>query len=115
MSAIACTLSGPDLQGRLSAIAELARRALLGHERQGPTLRLHYDLGVAAELEKLVAQERVCCAFLDFELACRADAVHLDITVPAQAAEFVDTLLAHFLGERSAPTVGRAAPCGCQH
>lgn len=110
---IACTLSGPDLEVRLTAIAELARRALLGHERRGPILHLRYDLAAAAELEKLVEQERICCAFLDFDLARRADAVHLDIKVPAQAAEFVDTLLAHFLGKSSGQAVEFAAPCRC--
>lgn len=111
---IACTLIGPDLKRRLAAIAALARRALLSHEQVGATLRLRYACDAADELESLVDQERLCCAFLDFELVRSVDAIQLDIKVPAQATEFLDTLLAHFLGRGAASTIDSAAPCGCQ-
>lgn len=111
---IACTLSGPDLQQRLAAIAALARRALLSHEQVGATLRLRYALDAADELESLVEQERLCCAFLDFELTRRVGAIQLDIKAPAQATEFLDTLVAHFLGRGAASTSDSAARCGCQ-
>ena len=102
---IACTLDAQELKSRFAEISALAGRALLHHEQDGRTLHLRYGLGAAAQLERLVAQERQCCAFLQFDLHRTPDAVHLDITAPAEAGEFAPLLYAHF--------VGRAARLDC--
>jgi hypothetical protein len=67
-----------------------------------------YDLGAAAQVERLVEQERQCCAFLQFDLRRTPNAVHLDITAPAEAGEFAPLRYAYF--------VGRAArrDCACR-
>ncbi len=110
---IACTLPGPQLRERLVAIAQLAKRSLLSHVQDGATLRLQYTPGVADELERLVALERECCAFLDFELVRTRDATHLAITAPADATEFAPVLLAHFLGNAPENSGGCTTGCGC--
>jgi hypothetical protein len=56
---------------------------------------------------ELVDQERQCCAFLQFDLHQAPDAVHLDITAPAEAGEFAPLLYAHFIGQAALPD------CGC--
>ena len=106
-----CTLGPHDLQRRFAAIRELAHRALLSHEQVGPTLRLRYSATAAAALERLIALERSCCAFLRFELLRHADEVSLDITAPAEAGEFAPLLYAHFVGEASC--VLESASCKC--
>ena len=110
---LACTLPSPQMRERVAAIASLAQRGLLAHQQCGPSLYLRYSSTVAHELERLVAQERECCPFLDFELTHRVDAVHLIITAPAAAAEFASTLTSHFLG-KPAQQRGCAPSCGCK-
>ena len=110
---IACTLPGPQLRERLTTIAELAQRMLLSHEQEGRVLRLRYVSSAAEELDRVVAQERECCAFLDFELVRRSDAVHLIITAPAGAEEFASVLTSHFLGKAQAQVEGCSPSCGC--
>ncbi len=94
--AIACTLGAGDYRERLAAIRDLAARALHGSRRDGLRLELDYDLPARAEVEALVAQERACCPFLDFDLHAEAGAVRLTITAPERAREAADELFAHF-------------------
>lgn len=102
---ITCTLEARELRSRCAEISALADHALLHHEQEGRTLHLRYGLGAAAQLKRLVAQERQCCAFLQIDMHRTPDAVHLDITAPAEAGQFVPLLYGHF--------VGRAARLDC--
>jgi len=102
---IACTLAARELRSRFAEISALADHALLHHEQEGRTLHLRYGLGATAQLGRLVAQERQCCAFLQIDMHGTPDAVHLDITAPAEAGEFAPLLYAQF--------VGRAARLDC--
>lgn len=110
---IACTLPGQQRQERLTSIATLARRALISHEQDGRTLRLRYRKDAASELAGLVAKERVCCYFLEFELVNLPEAVDLLITSPLGAEEATSVFTSHFLGEVEAPVEGCSVPCGC--
>jgi hypothetical protein len=110
---IACSLPGPAMRDQLAAIARLAQRALLSHEQDGRTLRLRYSNDAADDLEVLVARERECCAFLDFTLVRRPDAVHLDITAPPEAGQLAPVLSAHFRGNAAPQVAGCSAGCGC--
>ena len=112
---IACTLGPNDLKARLDRIAQLAQQHLLAQRREGPALHLLYAREAAAQLKDIVALERECCAFLNFELAERAKVVELTITAPAEASEFAGVLFEHF----SASAVAAAGPrcvasCGCR-
>jgi len=100
---IACTLDAVDFKVRTTSIRDLARRSLLKSSRGRLTLSLVYAPDAAAEVSELVAKERACCAFLDFDMTTRADGVHLVITAPERAAEAADMLFDYF-----APDLARA-------
>ncbi|RZI98248.1 MAG: hypothetical protein EOP39_27100 [Rubrivivax sp.] len=70
-----------------------------------------YDLAAAPELAEVIAMERECCAFLDFELRMHADAVELVIDGPRQEGADTQWLFFQFLPEPQAPGVG--AECAC--
>jgi hypothetical protein len=110
---IACTLGAYELKSRFAEIGALAGRSLLDHEQDGRTLHLRYALDAAAQLERLVDQERQCCPFLQFDLRKARDAIHLDITAPMEAGEFAPLLYAHFIGEAAVVERGCGSSCGC--
>ena len=94
---IACCLSAAEYQTRLARIENLTRRALRTHTRDNLVLRLVYAPEAAGEVRKLVEQERMCCAFLTFDLDQQPNAVSVTITAPEAAAVSVDVLFGHFL------------------
>jgi hypothetical protein len=81
---IACTLDGPDRAVRGREWAALRERARRGEHRTETTLTTIWrrDEGVQAEVERLVASERECCAFLSFELTIGDDSVTLVTAFP---------------------------------
>ena len=94
---IACCLSDGDYQRRIAWIADLTREALQTHERDDLMLRLVYAPEAAAKVRALVEQERICCAFLTFEVHEHSDAMYVTITAPEDARRAADTLFAPFL------------------
>jgi hypothetical protein len=64
---------------------------------EGRTLRLMYDAAAAQELARIVELERVCCAFLDFDIKASANEVELSITAPEQDGTDAQWLFAQFL------------------
>ncbi|MBX3494364.1 MAG: hypothetical protein KF899_15465 [Parvibaculum sp.] len=96
---IACTLGAGDFEVRIAMIRDLARRHLRRSDRDGLMLRLVYDGEARSEVEEFVARERLCCAFLDFELRHDEDGVQVVIVAPAAAAEAAEMLFAHFAPE----------------
>jgi hypothetical protein len=75
---IACTLDGPDRAVRSREWAAL-RGARTSEVRTATTLTTTWrrDDIAQAELARLVAAERECCAFLSFELTTGDDSVTL--------------------------------------
>lgn len=69
---LACTLSIADFKARAKWFNVLTSEALLSHEIHGSSARLHYKLDVFADIKKLIRNEQVCCAFLQFEVVCRS-------------------------------------------
>lgn len=112
---MACALSTDDLKARFVEIGELAGRALLGHEQEGRTLHLRYAKAAANDLERLVAKERTCCEFLQFDIRTLDDHVYLDITAPVEAGEFAPLLYAHFIGagEQQNQVAAGTSSCAC--
>ncbi len=100
---IACTLNAGDFKERTASIRDLAQRALLKSSKDRLTLSLVYAADAADEVSELVAKEKACCAFLDFDMTTRSDGVHLVITAPESAAGSADMLFSHF-----APDLARA-------
>ena len=64
------------------ALEVLGGEDLLDHRLDGTRLRLTYHRDALANLESIVAQERVCCSFLRFSLEPDVDAVRLTIDAP---------------------------------
>jgi hypothetical protein len=94
---LACCLSTRDYKNRTAWIENLARTALRNHVRDDLVLRLVYAPYAAEDVQWMVAQERICCAFLTFDLDRRTDAVCVTITVPEAARESADMLFEPFL------------------
>ena len=105
---IACCLSGGDYQRRIAWIEHLTSEALRSGARDDLVLRLLYPSEVAGEIQKMVEQERICCAFLTFDLDERADAVCLTIPAPQAARDSAD-FFGQFLAGRRALPIGSGA------
>lgn len=81
----ACTLSAADSRTRQADWTQLLERAAvtLTPVEGGTRIALAPLAGVRAELDRLVAAERECCPFLDFEVEETGGV--LAVTIPAQA------------------------------
>ena len=97
-----CCLSAGAYRNRITWIESLTRRALRSHARDDLVLRLAYTSEAAADVRIMVEQERICCAFLTFDLKDEADCIRVTITVPEAARASADMLFGHFLATRSA-------------
>lgn len=108
---IACALLPADLQQRMAWIRAVTARHLVRHRVEGSVLHLTYRAEAGPELERLVAQERECCAFMRFALKEATHAVELIIVAPEGAHGGGHWLFDQFLplGQRQAPRAG----CGC--
>lgn len=105
---VACTLSPAGLAGRLEWIRRVTKRSLLSHRLEGSTLRLRYEPGARADVEQIVAGERECCSFLQFDLQVLPEAVEVTIRAPEGAEADAHWLFHQFLPQR--PPQGA---CGC--
>ena len=97
---IACTLSPADMPRREADIRALGRDSLLSaecSERQA-LLRFRPGRATRARVEKIVAAESECCAFMDFDLSDTDDAITLTITAPKGGEETVHLLAGLFAG-----------------
>lgn len=110
LAPVACTLGASDFAERIASIEALNRRSLVRQERDDLVLRLVYEPGARAAVEALVAQERACCAFLDFDLAETRDGLRLTITAPERARTGAEAMFDEFAG---APAPARSGGCGC--
>jgi hypothetical protein len=72
--------TGPE---RLLEYRRLFGQALIGRERTatGIRFRLRADDGIEAWVRDLVAREKACCAFFNFDIRTDGDEVHWDTTV----------------------------------
>jgi DNA-binding transcriptional MerR regulator len=90
---VACTLNAADQRMRLAEWTELLA---LVEERQAVDggVRLRFPPGpqLAGRLADLAAREHSCCAFFTFTLRPTSDALVLDVTAPADAAEVLANL-----------------------
>jgi hypothetical protein len=82
---VACSLSATDARTRLADWERLLERAAVTRTpvEGGTRVALAPLDGVRAELDRLVAAERECCPFLDFEVEEGGGV--LAVTIPAEA------------------------------
>jgi hypothetical protein len=91
----ACTLPTTERPLRLAEFDTLFATAARSVERLGPThvrMRLTGDAGLADTVRDLTAREAACCSFFRFTVTPAAEAVTLDIEVPAAYADVLDAL-----------------------
>lgn len=100
---MACTLTPGDAKQRAAKIRALTARSLRHIERQPLAIELTYASEAATEIRDLVAAERICCAFLTFELQENEQRVRLTITAPESAGEPSNMLFAMFAPEHTHP------------
>lgn len=81
---IACSLSGSDLQRRLSEIAAVGHEALLDATITADRAILFFrdDDDIKRRLQAIVAAESACCPFLQLRLGPEADGLTLAIAAP---------------------------------
>jgi hypothetical protein len=91
---IACTLSAADLRARGEELRALGGDGLLdATEQEGrAVLRFRPDASIRERVERVVAAESECCAFLEFALVHSDDATVLTISAPNGGAEIVHEL-----------------------
>jgi len=106
---VACSLDARYLKERLAWIAGLNAKSLKSSRRDGRTIILDYDHGAIDDVCKMVAGERECCPFLQFEIKVERDAVRLSILAPQEGAEAADALFDAFATRAPA----EVRPCGC--
>jgi hypothetical protein len=82
---IACTLHPADAPEREAEIRSLGREALEGVDREPrrAVLRFSGRAGVRERVERVVAAESACCAFLAFDLADAGGVTVVTILAPA--------------------------------
>lgn len=78
---IACTLTAPELPGRMASARELGEQALVDLEVADRRALLRFD-GHRADVDELVAAESGCCAFFDFDVRQSGRKVELEIVTP---------------------------------
>ena len=89
---IACTLGATDQDARIEEWRQLRRDALLGETREGSvsTTLWKSSAGVLERLGALVAAERRCCSFFDFNLEQEESVIRLRTTYPPGAEAVLD-------------------------
>ena len=95
---IACSLSAGDLNDRLAEIAGLGRDALLEAELAGRRAELRFVSApdIRQRLERIVAAESECCAFLTMTTREEGDALVLTIVAPEGAELVLEELVDGF-------------------
>jgi len=95
---IACSLNATELPIRLAAMTDLGRDALLeAHtEDRRALLRFAAGSGVRERVEKIVAAESQCCAFLAMQVIDARDEVVLSIAAPEGAEPVLEELVSAF-------------------
>jgi hypothetical protein len=95
---IACSLSATELSVRQAQMAELGRDALLDATVDGRRAELRFAgrPGVRERVERFVAAEGECCAFLAMRVEQAPDQVRVTIDAPDGAELVLEELVAAF-------------------
>ncbi len=89
----ACTLPTAERPLRVDEFDALFATALRDQQRLSPTrLRWRLDPGAGRTVRDLIGRESSCCAFFSFAVRSGADAVQVDVEVPAAHVNILDAL-----------------------
>lgn len=99
---IACSLKASELKQRLAEIAAVGADSLSSRSGEGgtTTLRFRSEPATRQRLQAIVAAEKECCPFLEFELRSEADELVLTITAPPGGEPVAAGLADAFAGPR---------------
>jgi hypothetical protein len=98
---IACSLSAVDLEARRAELAEIGRRGLVSLTQASAdraVLDFNPDPRTKRDLERVVAAEAECCAFLEMNIT-EGDSLTLSIAGPPEAGALVEELARAIAGE----------------
>lgn len=98
-----CTLPLDDFPARTDQVQRLVD-GLRSRERDERRVRLSFDPGLTRVVTAFVRDESECCAFFDFAVEERDDAVQLTVEAPAGAEPLLESLSAVFDPERRGDT-----------
>ena len=95
---MACTLGASDGPGRFRRWQRLHQLAAPTYQLTNGELEVRYQAGpeVLAELEALVAAERVCCAFVSWAVTEDGGQPVLRLTAPAGSPQDIEPIAAMF-------------------
>jgi hypothetical protein len=101
---IACSLSAIALPVRQAQMAELGRDALVATHVAGSHAELSFaaGAGVRERVQRFVAAESECCAFLTMRVHDAPDEVRLTIDAPEEAEPVLAEFVSAFRGEPQA-------------
>ena len=111
----ACQLSKPALAGRLGEIDTLlgAHCREVKEEDDGYAIRFDDAAGVREAVERLAAQERACCPFLDWRFEPSRDgSFWVRVGGSAEARTFLEGLFPSLAGEEGERGNGTRVPHG---
>lgn len=94
---LACSLDGPALGERLAEMRAVGRESLIAADPVG-NLRFRASPAVRRRLERIVAAEAECCAFLSLELSERDGELQLAVAAPEGAEPVAAALVEAFTG-----------------
>ena len=92
---VACTLDRRRYDEQLARNHALAR-LLIDRQRDGQRLTLTYPCSAAPDVHRMVAAERECCAFIDFDVRESTDTIAVTMTLPETATAVADEVFAQF-------------------
>lgn len=95
---VACTLGASDGPSRLRRWQHLHQIAAPTAQLTNGELKVRYRAGpeVLAELQELVAEERVCCAFVSWAVDEERGQPVLRVTAPAGSPQDIEPIAAMF-------------------
>ena len=99
---VACTLDQRRYDERLARNHALAR-LLIDRQRDRLRLTLTYPRNAAPDVHRMVAAERECCAFIDFDVRESTDTIAVTMTLPETATAVADEVFAQFAPASTAP------------
>jgi hypothetical protein len=109
----ACSLSGDDLEDRLTEFRTLLGRAAT-RRRFRDHLSFRFPLDVEAQLRELAHREQACCGFWVFEMRIADSEIIFDVAVTSpRSSHFIDAFERLATAEQLfsiAPDAGRLIP-----
>jgi hypothetical protein len=94
---LACSLDAEALEDRVAEIRALGRDALVAVEPDG-VLRFRATPETRRRLERIIAAEAECCAFLNLDLREEHGELRLSVTAPGDAEPVAAGLVEAFAG-----------------